>query len=68
MADNNGAIVDFDKAVAVSPKDFEVFVSRATFRLQIGNIAGAKADLESAKAVADEATAAKLQAMISKLP
>ena len=38
-----------------------------TFRLKIGNLAGALADLEHARAVADADTAAKIQAMIDKL-
>ncbi len=68
LRDNAGAARDFDQAIAAAPKDFEVHLSRATFRFLLRDIAGAKADLTNAKAVADEATAQKIDAMLKKLP
>lgn len=68
LKDGKSAIADFDEAIKVAPKDFEVHVARAAFRIRIGNIPGAREDLENAKAVADEATAQKLTKMLESLP
>ncbi len=61
------AFADFDVAVAASPRDYEVLVIRATFRLRGGDLAGAKADLAAAKAVADPANASAIQKMLDRL-
>jgi Flp pilus assembly protein TadD len=61
------AIGDFDEAIRVAPQDFEVHVARATFRMRIGNLPGAREDLINAKAVADEATALKIGEMLERL-
>ena len=58
---------DLDAGVAASPKVPEVFILRATYRMRKGNLSGAKADLESARSVADGDTAKMLDAMITKL-
>lgn len=67
LKDAESAIADFDQAIMVAPGDFEVHVARAAFRLRIGNIPGARTDLANAKAVADEATAARIGQMLDSL-
>lgn len=67
LKDPQSAIADFDMAIRVAPEDYEVHLVRATFRLKIGNLAGAKLDLQNAKAVADGATAKVIQSYLDKL-
>ena len=67
IKDFKNAISDFDQAIRVAPQDFEVHVARAAFRVRIGNLPGAREDLTNAKAVADEATAAKIGQMLERL-
>ena len=67
LKDGKSAIADFDRAIEVAPGDADVHVARATFRLRIGNLPGARADLVAARAVADPATAARIDVMLTKL-
>ena len=67
LKEGKSAIADFDEAIKVAPKDYEVHVARATFRIRIGNIPGAREDLTNARAVADPATALRIGAMLEQL-
>ena len=67
LKDEKSGFEDLDAGVAASPKVPEVFILRATYRMQKGDLSGARADLESARGVADSDTAKMLDAMIAKL-
>ncbi len=67
LKDEISALEDFDAGVLASPKDPEVFILRATYRLQGGDASGAKADLQTARTVADGAMAKMLDVMLSKM-
>jgi tetratricopeptide (TPR) repeat protein len=61
------AFKDFDAAIAASPELAEVFIVRATYRFQIGNLLGAKEDITAALIVADDAQKPVLQKMLSRM-
>jgi tetratricopeptide (TPR) repeat protein len=61
------AFKDFDAAIAASPELAEVFMVRATYRFQIGNLVGAKEDVAGALAVADETQKPVLQKMLQRM-
>jgi len=63
----DAAFKDFEAAVVASPAVAEVFIVRATYRLQIGNMAGAKADLQAALAVADDQQQPILEKMLARM-
>ena len=62
-----GAFKDFEAAIAASPEMAEVFLVRATYRLKIGNLVGAKADMQSALEVADETQKPMLDKMLARM-
>jgi tetratricopeptide (TPR) repeat protein len=61
------AFKDFDAAIMVSPQLAEVYMVRATYRFQIGNLAGAKADIEAAVKVADAQQRPLLEKMLERM-
>jgi tetratricopeptide (TPR) repeat protein len=63
----HAAFKDFDAAIAASPELAEVFMVRATYRFQIGNLVGAKEDVVGALAVADDAQKPVLQKMLQRM-
>ena len=67
MKDENSGFEDLDSGVKVSPKDPEVYILRATYLMRRGNVSGAKADLQSARLVAEGDMAKMLDAMIAKI-
>ena len=67
LKEMDAAFKDFEMAVQTSPDVAEVFIVRATYRFSIGNLAGAKADVESALKVADEKQAPILRNMLARM-
>jgi tetratricopeptide (TPR) repeat protein len=45
LGDNQGAIVDFDRVIAIDPQDAEAYSNRGAVKLALGNKQGAIADL-----------------------
>ena len=67
MKDEKSGFEDLDSGVKVSPKDPEVYILRATYLMRRGNVSGAKADLQSARLVAEGDMAKMLDAMIARM-
>ncbi len=67
LKSNEQAFKDFDEAIRVSPAEYEVYLVRATYLIKLGNVPGARVDLQSAIDHADAATAASLRRMLDKL-
>lgn len=61
------AFKDFEAAIAASPGVAEVFLVRATYLFKIGNLAGAKLDMQAALKVADDAQRPMLQHMLERM-
>ena len=67
LKDEKGGFEDLDSGITASPKEPEVYILRATYRMRKGDASGAKADLVSAKLFATGAMAKMLEAMIAKI-
>ncbi len=62
------AFEDFDLAIEANAGKPEPLLVRASYLVQFGKLAQAKADLEKARTLADEKTAASISQMLARLP
>lgn len=67
MKDEKSGFEDLDAGVKASPKNPEVYIMRATYRMRKGDVAGTKSDLQMARTVADGDMAKMLDVMLSKM-
>jgi Tfp pilus assembly protein PilF len=65
--DPKGAFEDFQLGINAAPDRAEPLLVRASYFIQFGNFAGAKADLEKALPLADEKTAEGITRMLARL-
>jgi len=65
--DAKGAFEDFQLGIEAAPQKPEPLLVRASYFIQLGNIAGAKADLEKARPLADAQTAVVITQMLERL-
>lgn len=65
--DTKGAFEDFQLAIDTVSDKPEPFLVRASYFVQFGNMAGAKADLEKALPLADSKTADAITQMLERL-
>ncbi len=61
------AFEDFTQAIATSPDKPEPLLVRASYLVQFGKLAEAKEDLEKARSLADEKTAAAISQMLARM-
>lgn len=65
--DAKGAFEDFQSGIDAAPDKPEPLLVRASYFVQVGNLAGAKADLEKARTLADGPTADAIAHMLARL-
>jgi Flp pilus assembly protein TadD len=54
LKDFNSAIADFNRAIAINPKDASAYSMRACTKLEMGDLDGASKDLQIANKLYDE--------------
>ncbi len=65
--DAKGAFEDFQLGIDAAPDKPDPLLVRASYFVEFGNMAGARTDLEKARSLADDQTAAVISQMLTRL-